>query len=114
MNDKTELDKEIQECETLEVLSKLLLENEIDGNSESLNGKSVFIVYMDGEINYTKAGDIYLQRTLHLFNKPIDECEEILPNFTDKISGYPCVVLDSNIVDNDALHIKIKELYSIK
>ena len=58
---------------------------------------SVYILFSDGELVYTKAGDIFLQRTFHMFESPIVDPASLDLVWPRKVCGYPCITFSPDV-----------------
>lgn len=64
------------------------------------NGRThVTVLWEDGEINTTKAGDLYGRRTFHLTHPPVMEGMELLWDVPDGKDNQKKIVIDQEVAD---------------
>lgn len=68
----------------------------------NLGDTHVYVLFIDGEVSLTKAGDLLGQRNLHMMKSAILDVHTmprpigLLAQFPDRLGGdYPCVYLDT-------------------
>jgi hypothetical protein len=56
---------------------------------------SIIILFADGEICYTKAGNLLGLRSVHQFEPPLPFRDfPVAEGFTECLFGHPCVIMD--------------------
>jgi hypothetical protein len=103
------MDKQvIEECKSFEELVNLLNKNHVDGNDPKYNGDHVYLVYSDGEICSTKAGELFMQRGLHQAECGVLKKSQCMKGFCDDDGKYGKVCIPN--VPHETLRNKIIEL----
>ena len=81
---------------------------EKEARSEKYNGSMVTLTIEDGEYCSTKAGEIFLNRTLHQFGKALIFDDKKKMKLNNKYAGHTYVILTSNT--SQVLYNTLKEI----